>query len=608
MDDVRLQNIKETTIYERKDEKILSKIENYLIVAAIDFGTTFSGYAYSSRHDFQIDPMKVTMKTWVDPTSSMIYKKTSTCILFTKEKKFSKFGFDAEAKYLDLLLDDDTTNDKAKDWYFFRRFKMALYEIQSGDQEVLIEDETGKSLPAMVVFSESLRYLKQSVFDCVCKQLIDIELTDIQWVVTVPAIWSDPAKAFMRKAALEAGIDSKMLTIVLEPEAAATFVKHLPVERRVDGQEGDVFKTFAPGSKYIVVDAGGGTVDITAHEVREDGHVRELIKATGGNWGSTAIDEEYLDFLKKFIGETATTYINRNTPEAFFKASREFEMLKPIIDPETDKKVRVRIPYHIREAYKNAHPDKKLMFEESVLIKREKRINISFDGGHVRMRTEDAKHFFAESITKITEHLKNLFEQTNGRDISTIILVGGYAGSPVLTEGIKSAFPEMRLIIPQEAAYSVLHGAVIYGHDPSFIRQRRSKYTYGIKVFEIFDLSKHAEKYKYEKNGEFRCDKIFSKLLEVDEIVNVGEYQKEKSYILHSYGRKGNFKLYASSSKNVEHVDDNGCFCIGYILSPGHKFILKESIIVKMRFGETEIEFNAHQPKSQQTSVYHLGY
>lgn len=352
----------------------------------------------------------------------------------------------------------------------------------------------------------------------------------------------------------------------------------------------------------------GGTVDITAHEVREDGHVRELIKATGGNWGSTAIDEEYLDFLKKFIGETATTYINRNTPEAFFKASREFEMLKPIIDPETDKKVRVRIPYHIREAYKNAHPDKKLMFEESVLIKREKRINISFDGGHVRMRTEDAKHFFAESITKITEHLKNLFEQTNGRDISTIILVGGYAGSPVLTEGIKSAFPEMRLIIPQEAAYSVLHGAVIYGHDPSFIRQRRSKYTYGIKVFEIFDPSKHAEKYKYEKNGEFRCDKIFSKLLEVDEIVNVGEYQKEKSYILHSYGRKGNFKLYASSSKNVEHVDDNGCFFIGYILSPGHKFILKESIIVKMRFGETEIEFNAHQPKSQQTSVYHLGY
>lgn len=55
----------------------------------------------------------------------------------------------------------------------------------------------------------------------------------------------------------QAGIDTEMLTIALEPEAAALYVKHLPVQRRVDGKEGDVFQTFSPGSKYIVVDAGG---------------------------------------------------------------------------------------------------------------------------------------------------------------------------------------------------------------------------------------------------------------------------------------------------------------------------------------------------------------
>lgn len=48
-----------------------------------------------------------------------------------------------------------------------------------------------------------------------------------------------------------------MLTIALEPEAAALFVKHLPLDRRVDGKAGDMFQTFFPGSKYIVVDAGG---------------------------------------------------------------------------------------------------------------------------------------------------------------------------------------------------------------------------------------------------------------------------------------------------------------------------------------------------------------
>lgn len=55
----------------------------------------------------------------------------------------------------------------------------------------------------------------------------------------------------------QAGIDTELLTIALEPEAAAMYVKHLPVERIVDGRKGDVFQTFSSGSQYIVVDAGG---------------------------------------------------------------------------------------------------------------------------------------------------------------------------------------------------------------------------------------------------------------------------------------------------------------------------------------------------------------
>ena len=47
------------------------------------------------------------------------------------------------------------------------------------------------------------------------------------------------------------------MTIALEPEAAALFVKHLSVDRQLDEEGGDLFRTFAPGSKYIVVDAGG---------------------------------------------------------------------------------------------------------------------------------------------------------------------------------------------------------------------------------------------------------------------------------------------------------------------------------------------------------------
>ena len=37
----------------------------------------------------------------------------------------------------------------------------------------------------------------------------------------------------------------------------------------------------------MVVDCGGGTVDITVHEIASrDDHLRELFKATGGPYGS----------------------------------------------------------------------------------------------------------------------------------------------------------------------------------------------------------------------------------------------------------------------------------------------------------------------------------
>jgi hypothetical protein len=41
------------------------------------------------------------------------------------------------------------------------------------------------------------------------------------------------------------------------------------------------------GGRYMVVDCGGGTVDITVHEISTDNrHLKEVFKATGGPFGS----------------------------------------------------------------------------------------------------------------------------------------------------------------------------------------------------------------------------------------------------------------------------------------------------------------------------------
>ena len=94
-----------------------------ILVAAIDFGTTFSGYAFSFKSWFETDPTKiVTNSTWVAGQKNLISLKTPTCVLLKPDKSFHSFGYAAEEKYAELALDDEHDS-----WYFFKRFKMSLY-------------------------------------------------------------------------------------------------------------------------------------------------------------------------------------------------------------------------------------------------------------------------------------------------------------------------------------------------------------------------------------------------------------------------------------------------------------------------------------------------
>lgn len=95
-----------------------------LFVCAIDFGTTYSGYAYSTRQD----PIKIYCPHWHSGSSTLISYKTPTTVLLDERKKFLAFGYEAEKKFLELA-----ENDAADDFFYFRRFKMILYDkLRSG--------------------------------------------------------------------------------------------------------------------------------------------------------------------------------------------------------------------------------------------------------------------------------------------------------------------------------------------------------------------------------------------------------------------------------------------------------------------------------------------
>ena len=92
-----------------------------IMVAAIDFGTTFSGWAYSFKYEFESDPCNIHAKNWNNGTN--ISSKTPTTVLIEPDgKTFVAFGYEAEDKYASLC-----TEGKQKDFYYFSRFKMMLH-------------------------------------------------------------------------------------------------------------------------------------------------------------------------------------------------------------------------------------------------------------------------------------------------------------------------------------------------------------------------------------------------------------------------------------------------------------------------------------------------
>ena len=109
------QQMAQSVIGHEKKEKML--------VAAIDFGTTYSGYAFSFKHDYQNDPCKIsTNQNWVAGSMQLVSLKAPTCVLFDKDQKFHSFGYEAENVFSELALDNEHHQ-----WYFFKRFKMVLH-------------------------------------------------------------------------------------------------------------------------------------------------------------------------------------------------------------------------------------------------------------------------------------------------------------------------------------------------------------------------------------------------------------------------------------------------------------------------------------------------
>ncbi|KAK3602826.1 hypothetical protein CHS0354_026378 [Potamilus streckersoni] len=154
----------------------MSNKKEKIVVAAIDFGTTYSGYAFSFKHDYETDPTKVSANhVW--NSGSLLSLKQPTCVLCKPDGQFDSFGYDAEDRYIALAEE----NNHGK-WYFFRRFKMVLHEKQAGiDGSLLtiaLEPETA-SMYCQLLSSDKLSSMGK--FDDKKYMVIDLGASGGAW-------------------------------------------------------------------------------------------------------------------------------------------------------------------------------------------------------------------------------------------------------------------------------------------------------------------------------------------------------------------------------------------------------------------------------------------
>ncbi|CAC5404260.1 unnamed protein product [Mytilus coruscus] len=432
--------------------------------------------------------------------------------------------------------------------------------------EMVLKDISDKQVLALDVFSLAIKALVTHLLDIMEKRGTDVAMKDILWVLTVPAIWSDAAKQFMRRSAEKAGIPECNLKIALEPEAASIHCQYLPTKKLI-GAEKQGFTMTEPGTKYMVVDLGGGTADITVHKKLSNGGLEELKHATGNDCGGTSVDGYFFQILTQIIGGPTIKIFQNEDPEGYLDLFREFEVVKRTIHPSKTGKVNLSIPYVSLNEKCKTHLGEAL---PDVLALSPFKDNISFRGDKMRIDMELMKNIFKPTIDSIISLMQSVLESDGLIDVLQILLVGGFSECVLIQDAIKMKFPNKRVIIPEGAGLSVLKGAVLFGHRPLYIESRKMK-----------------------RKKEY-CGKVFGKLVTINETVPEGSTINRSYQATGTTTKTDRFSFFISTDEDPKYTDEDSCSHLGTLTIPlSDPCEGRRPLTAQFHFGGTEIALTA---------------
>ena len=300
-----------------------------------------------------------------------------------------------------------------------------------------------------------------------------IDAAKFEFVLTVPAIWSDIAKQRTQAAAFLAGLGTAdaPLELLSEPESAALYSL-----KTID----KVLETIKVGDRIVVCDAGGGTVDLISYDLQQIEpylKVVECTQGTGDFCGSVFIDREFEKFFKSRIGEDLYDKIPITHRQQVVK---EFEGCKQAFRDDAATKVfSIRMP--------NTVPDSP---------------QVGIEGGVFELTRENMRGIFDPVIQMVMELIEDQISMASvDGKVNMILLVGGFGQSQYLYLRISEWAKQsgIQVIQPKESAIAVVKGAVLKGIEKrSFIGHtkvvRRARRSYGVPSKAKFEKGKHSEK------------------------------------------------------------------------------------------------------------------
>ena len=353
---------------------------------------------------------------------------------------------------------------------------------------------------------------------------------------------------------------------------------------------------------YKCIFSLGGTIDITVHQVTECGGLTEISSASGGGWGGVLVDRAFEDLLiGMFNKHVYDRFVKENT-EDWIEFWRTFESKKKNCG-NADVNIRNITPLfniykeEMGREFKDALKDS--VYSSKVKVR---------GGGKLQIDSSTMKELFAQSIESTLAHVKSKLEDGDAEDVNTILMVGGFSEATLLQEAFRKEFHNrINIAVPRDATSSVLRGAVIYGHNPMTISHRVLKKTYGIRIMPLFKEGVHPEHLKTNIEGIDRCDNVFSKHVEINQVVTVGEAQTEESYFTLQVGQRClEFSLFSSDQKNPLYTDEScdkvGVLSVDLTSVPSFEVRKDIKVCVSLSFGGTEITATARIPETGETT------